>query len=461
MAEAAQVLKDLVKRWSVQVNSTAALAGAVADAAAKDDKQRREDGREPLRRKPELRGLPTAEATPSIKLTPWEVLHTLGCATVLSRQGAGRGLAEHWGSLKYCQALEGSSGRYMMLSEEGLNPTRHYKTVQSGELGFGFALAVAERVVKKRYPDHSVSVVDADITLQAGWALVGKDVKRRDWIRLRPDFFLEAWKPGEPSKVIPVACKGTHGKTPYAYTQLASASAQVEAVHVGPWNETPVLITSTELLGQGGIIIHLLHAPGDGALTVAPDDPAADADRALDDLNVYPDVRIPAADGEDDERVSGFQVLPARYGWFRAALVRAGAAGLMGFTGGGEPTAQYLTKRQGRRHFEGFTHAGTGIVQDVDHEIRGVTFIGTDHVFRLNGKRVEAFSGVAEDLFHPLRDGEVERYRQEAHALRSVWCSARGTDDWDGPVSLREDGSVMAMRLLPDPPRKRRRRSGA
>lgn len=31
----------------------------------------------------------------------------------------------------------------MMLSEEGLNPTRHYKAVQSGELGFGFALAVA------------------------------------------------------------------------------------------------------------------------------------------------------------------------------------------------------------------------------------------------------------------------------------------------------------------------------
>ncbi|WP_316739069.1 hypothetical protein [Streptomyces sp. MK7] len=60
-----------------------------------------------------------------------------------------------------------------------------------------------------------VSVVDADIALQAGWALTGKDVRRQDWVRLRPDFFLEAWKPGEPSKVIPLACKGTHGKTPY------------------------------------------------------------------------------------------------------------------------------------------------------------------------------------------------------------------------------------------------------
>ncbi|MGW1564860.1 hypothetical protein ACWCQ1_52020 [Streptomyces sp. NPDC002144] len=85
----------------------------------------------------------------------------------------------------------------MALSEEGLNPRRHYKTVQSGELGIGFALAVAEQALRKRYPDHLISVVDADIALQAGWALVGKDVKRRDWVKLRPDFLLEAWKPGE------------------------------------------------------------------------------------------------------------------------------------------------------------------------------------------------------------------------------------------------------------------------
>jgi hypothetical protein len=126
------------------------------------------------------------EAGQSVTVTPWEVLHALGPATVLSRQGAGRGLAEHWGCLKYCQALEGSSGKYMKLSEEGLNPRRHYKTVQSGELGIGFALAVAERIVRKRYPGHSVSLVDADIALQAGWALVGKDVRRRDWVRQRP-----------------------------------------------------------------------------------------------------------------------------------------------------------------------------------------------------------------------------------------------------------------------------------
>jgi hypothetical protein len=377
------------------------------------------------------------------------VLHALGRALVLGRQGAGRGLAEHWGSLKYCQALEGASGQYMSLSPEGLNPRRHYKTVQSSELGKGFALVLAERLIRQQYPGHAVSVIDADIALQAGWALVGKDVQDRDGVRLRPDFLLEAWKPGEPSKIVPMACRGTHGKSPYVHTQLAGASAQVEAFHVGPWDKTPSLIISSELLGQGGVIINALQARGDSALHVEPGDPTADADTELRDENIYPEVQLPPEKGEDKpRRGSGFQVLPEHYAWFRRAASRAGAAGIMAFTGGGNPTAQYLTKRQGREYFEGFVHSGTGIVQDAEQVIRGTRFLGTDHVFRLNGTRVEAFSGVAEDLFLPLAEGKVEQYRRMAHALSTKWLSGRGSRDWDGPVSLREDGSVMAMRLL-------------
>ncbi|MFE1109246.1 hypothetical protein ACFW5U_25640 [Streptomyces rochei] len=55
----------------------------------------------------------------------------------------------------------------------------------------------------------------------------------------------------------------------------------------GPWNETPVPVTPTELLGQGGITVHAVQPNGDGALVFAPDDPAADADQALDDLNIW------------------------------------------------------------------------------------------------------------------------------------------------------------------------------
>ncbi|CAM5319277.1 hypothetical protein [Streptomyces avidinii] len=75
--------------------------------------------------------------------------------------------------------------------------------------------------------------------------------------------------------------------------------------------------------------------------------------------------------------------------------------------------------------------------------------MGTDHVFRLNGVRVEAFSGLAEGLFDHLRDGRVEQYRHEAHALRDSWDYSDPWDaKWLGPVSLHPDGTVMALRRL-------------
>ncbi|MDQ0390055.1 hypothetical protein J2S54_006875 [Streptomyces sp. DSM 42143] len=98
----------------------------------------------------------------------------------------------------------------------------------------------------------------------------------------------------------------------------------VGPVRVGPWNETPVPVMPTELLGQGGITVHAVQANGDGALVFAPDDPAADADQALDDLNIYPDVRIPDPDDGEEQRGSGCQVQPKQYASFqRASCVRA------------------------------------------------------------------------------------------------------------------------------------------
>ncbi|WP_369175745.1 hypothetical protein [Streptomyces mutabilis] len=165
---------------------------------------------------------------------------------------------------------------------------------------------------------------------------------------------------------------------------------------MGPWNETPVLMTPTELLGQGGITVHALQANGDGALVFAPDDPAADADQALDDLNIYPDVRIPDPDDGEEQRGSGCQVQPKQYVSFRRARAHAGPAGLTGFTGGGELTTQYLTKRQGRRYCEGFTHGGYRHHPGRGNRDRRDDLVGTDHVLRLSGTRVEAFSGLAE-----------------------------------------------------------------
>lgn len=103
------VLENLVKPWHVQVASTTALVGRRGGRCGQG-RQGAAGGRTGTgQAQTGVAGVPAVEVGQSVTVTPWEVLHALGRATVLSRQGAGRGLAEHWGCLKYCQALEGSS----------------------------------------------------------------------------------------------------------------------------------------------------------------------------------------------------------------------------------------------------------------------------------------------------------------------------------------------------------------
>ncbi len=52
-------------------------------------------------------------------------------------------------------------------------------------------------------------------------------------------------------------------------------------------------------------------------------------------------------------------------------------------------------------------NATTGSVQDIGHRVLGRPCAGTDHVFRLNGPRVEASSGLDEGLFDLLAKGRV------------------------------------------------------
>ncbi|APU15376.1 MULTISPECIES: hypothetical protein [Actinoalloteichus] len=97
----------------------------------------------------------------------------------------------------------------------------------------------------------------------------------------------------------------------------------------------------------------------------------------------------------------------------------------------------------------GSTQRGTAwSVQDADHTLLGIRFVGTDHVFRLNGTRVEAFSGVADDLYGLLTRGQVNQYRREIYQRRSTWPGKSADRSWGGPVSVHPDGTVLAMRLL-------------
>jgi hypothetical protein len=260
-------LNDLRASTSVQVNSSSALVSAVDEHSASSDEKRRKAGKPVLRRKPSLHPLKSSDVRKSIDLTPWEILHALARGLVLARHGTGRGLAEHWQSLKYCQALTAGRNGFLQLSDEGKMPEQSYKAMQSKELSRGFGLLAAEHILKNRYPDHVISIVDASTALLAGWSLGGVEPSKGS--RPRPEYFIEAWKPGEPSKVALVGCKGNHeipskrsGRSSTVSSQLANASGEAEGVHVGPWNTTPCLLFSTGLLGQGGIVINALQATG-------------------------------------------------------------------------------------------------------------------------------------------------------------------------------------------------------
>ncbi|MDF9814146.1 hypothetical protein [Streptomyces sp. SPB162] len=448
MKPAGDVLKDLTQPSNISAHSSLALVGSVDEAAADDDQARDEKELDQLRRKPGLQPIPVKDLKQTTQLRPWDVLHTLGQAIALSRRGAGRGLAEHWGCLKYSQALTGGIDSFMTLSAEGRETADYYKAIQSGELSTGFALTLARQLLSRRYPDHSVSIVPADTALRAGWALTSRDSGPRSGYRYRPQFFAEIWKPGEPSRVIPIACKGNHSNAASSYIQLASASAHVEAVHIGAWNETPSLVFSTELPTDGALTVHALQARGSGG-RLSGSAPGTGLDQRTEEDNIFPGIQ-PPADGETTPKSEpGFHVQPEHFPWFRQVLARTGAAGLTAFAGDSAATAQYLTKRQGQRHFTGFTHAATDSTQDANQTLLDIPCVGTDHVFRLNRTRVEAFSGMDKHLFRHLAAGRVEQYRTEVHDLRKTWPLLAWDSEWNGPVSVHHDGSVLAIRVLP------------
>lgn len=438
------ILDELSTTSYVQVRSSTELATHVSAAAKDEDEKRADNGQGPLRRRTDYRAV--RDTPRSLALTPWQIIHAIGLGAASARQGAGRGLAEHWGSLRYCQALEANQGNYLQLSSEGRDLLRFYKPAQSAEIGTGFASLLAEKLVRSRYPDHSVSVIPADVALKAGWTLRSTSGAgaRPEPLQRRPHFFVEAWQPGKPSKVFLLSSKGTHSSVHQVHKQLSTASAHVESVHIGPYGTVPYLLIGTEIPKKESLAVHILEAPGTTILRPSGDASQNDLNLALDQGNRMADVVRQTAQGETV--IPGFQVLTESFPWFSVVLARTEAATLTAFTGGGEPTAQYLTKEQGRRHFQHDIHASTGRLRDAEHRIHDIDFLGTDHIYRLNGTRVEAFSGLKKSLYMHLHHGRVDEYRREVHDLRGQWPAHSTSEQWSA-VSIRADGTVMAIRI--------------
>ncbi|MEU6555702.1 hypothetical protein ABZ915_36450 [Streptomyces sp. NPDC046915] len=442
----------------VHIGSTATLVTDTDKAAAAIDRQRarkKKDEKEPSSRKPELGPLRGADRK-DLVATPWALLGVFARATTLARQGRGRGLAEHWQGLKYCQALATGPGDHLALTDEGQSPELSYRAMQARELGRAFGLAVAERTVRNRYPDHMISTLDAEAVLLAGFARSGP--RPSLGARPRPDFFIEAWRPGEPSRVFVVTVNGNHQKATKrtakadrsAFKQLARGSERAEHFHLARWNSTPCLLMSTELLAPEGITVNALQAPGDGLLPVRPTAGRGSADAVLSERNptYVGAVEVPAVAGRRERIQNGFLIPHKDLGWYGQLLARTGAAGQLAFAGAGTEIAQYLTDNQGHKHYKRQTFAGSSSIRDARHKIGPTVYVGTDQVFRLNRVRVEAFSGIAEELYELLVKGQVEEYRTRAYDLRGTYPTSTTAPLW-GPVSFGADGSVMALRVLP------------
>ncbi|MEU9338729.1 hypothetical protein AB0D49_37210 [Streptomyces sp. NPDC048290] len=450
------VIRRLGDLLNVQVNSSPELIAGVGRAAAAVDRERAKrittEGHGP--RKPNLRQLPRAECGP-VLMTPWDLLATFARATTLARQGRGRGLAEHWQGLKYCRAFAADRHGSLCLTDEGKAPELAYRAMQARELGRAFGLAVAERALRERYPDHLISIVDVETVLLPGFART----KPAGTLgaRPRPDFLLEAWRPDESSRIFVVTVNGNHqvvkpktsASSRTTYRQLARGSERVERFHLGQSNGTPALTTATEFLATAGVTVHVLHTGGGTELPVRPTTGTDSADVAIGRraLPYVDSVAVPAERGA--ERHNAFLIPEKELSWFGRVVARAHAAGQLSLAGGGGTVGRYLIDEQGRKHFSETAFAGTASVHDAKVCFAGERYVGTDQVFRINGTRVEAFSGMAAGLYDLLAEGKVEEYRRRAYKQRDGWPEPDDIDDW-GASSFRPDGTALAIRVVPE-----------
>ncbi|MDF3144210.1 MULTISPECIES: hypothetical protein [unclassified Streptomyces] len=127
-------------------------------------------------------------------------------------------------------------------------------------------------------------------------------------------------------------------------------------------------------------------------------------------------MKVPV-DGHRERIQDGFLIPRKELGWYGQLLARPGAAGQLAFAGAGTEIAQYLTDKQGHKHYKRQTFAGSSSVRDARHKIGPTVYVGTDQVFV---RPVPV-------CLHPIS------------TTAPLW----------GPVSFGDDGTVMALRVLP------------
>ena len=453
--DAAAILDQIKTRSAVTFHSTAQLSAEVRRKAARLEKERAEKAEVPPEPVPNLSPVPEAQAVRNMDVTPWELVQVLGRATALAMHGPSLTIAQHWSCLRYVTALQAGHRGRMERSGDGRKSQYHRKGVQAQDLGIAFGLAAALRLLERRHRGYRFEVVDADLALEAGWRLraEGKHKAKQECVKHRPGYFLVGRRPGAPLRVASVACRGSHGPSEYQVGQLARSAPHIRAVASGDYADgsdlLPGIALATGQASEGGIETRLLTSAGGGGLLSIPGKAAPDLDGVPEGKNLEPG--IACAEPKTGERITraGFSIAEHDREWFSQVLVRASAAALLTFAGDRESAHGLLsTRAQQNRLGEENSEVGAGMLCDVAVQLGGVSFMGTDHVFRIKRQRVEVFSGISANSYRLLRQHQLEEHERELARLRHDWprIQRKAEAEWGGVLHLDGSGALLAIR---------------
>lgn len=440
---------ELTKQPSIAVSSSRAMAAEVKQLQADDEKKANEEEKD-------FEKVPMLEEVQlhphGFRATPWAILQAYGRATALSSQSPSRGLAHHWNCLRYLATLRSENGQ-LTRSEDGNDARWHVKTAQSADVGVAIGLLAAQESLSKQHPGYRFQAVDADLVLDAGWALRAPRPKEQTQKPAsdRPGYFLVGRKAGAPLRVVAADFRGLHNTAVHQRKQLYRSATRFHRLAFGrEAQRMPSIAASTTLSGTHGVEVYLLGHQADLSLAV-PNHPLPHLTGPQREELYTPFIETVNDNGEKESRL-GFHLAEDRYEWFSRVLVRASAAMLLAFAGDRTSAARQLTKRQGIRvgKQDNEDHMPPARC-DVEVRLGGLELVGTDHVFRFRGKRVEVFSGLPKPLYEVLRNGAgAPDYETTVRDVRAHWNEGNARDAWQGIMTMDEDGAVMGLRALSD-----------
>lgn len=462
-------LARLVDPGSVVINSDPELAERVRLEAKKLGLSRPEYGApKPVEEIPGLHGQ-------MVQVAPLEILHEVGRATVFQQRAEMRDYQRLWAQLRYCDAFGhgnvvfGLGNRLLCLTEDAFGLRFHHKTTQSEYLGIGFAIVMARHVLRRQHPDWTWVAVDAEMVLDAGFALPGHSLRlhSRRGTTMRPDYFLLGYRSEgtrSHARLVVLESKGTHYDS-RAVKQMGKAAYQLDSVRVG--GRTPPGLMVATVLGRSRIAVNILDPDGDldlwegateqldesveqldlamtpPALEVAGEAATSGAPRQLSlfgdeaATTASPTALAPAAASV----VEHYAIPAERSGWFTRVLGHTAAAAAALFAGNGTLARRLMTERQRGRTIDIDIDIDVG---DLDRRDTGLgACLGTSHHVQWSGNQtMEIFHGLDVDSFAAIEEASVGGF---VARMRSGPAEIVG--DGDEVVIRSGDGAVTGFRL--------------